>query len=273
VSAPAYDRIGQGYDGTRRPDPRILARLRHHLSAPLGTVAGPVLDIACGTGNYTVLLAAGGLEMVGIDQSATMLAAAGAKGGPVRCPVHWQQAQADALPFPDGAFAGALCSNALHHFGHRLDAVLGEAARVLRPGARLVILTTTREQIAGYWLNAYFPQALARSAAQLHGRAALDEALERAGFRVAAAEPWAVPADPVDLFLYCGKHRPALYLDPQVRAGISTFAALAGADEVAAGLARLERDLETGAFAAVAAPYLAGTAGDYLFLVGERSEK
>ena len=45
-----YDRIGDTYDFTRRPDPRIADRLNSLLGASAGA---PVLDVACGTGNYT----------------------------------------------------------------------------------------------------------------------------------------------------------------------------------------------------------------------------
>jgi hypothetical protein len=44
-----------------------------------------------------------------------------------------------------------------------------------------------------------------------------------------------VPKDPIDLFLYAGKHKPSIYLDARVRGGIATFAALAEATEVETG--------------------------------------
>ena len=42
-----YDRIGDGYAGLRRPDPRIAARL----AAALGPSAS-LLNLGAGTGNY-----------------------------------------------------------------------------------------------------------------------------------------------------------------------------------------------------------------------------
>ena len=68
-----YDRIGDGYDLTRRADPRITERLASLLDAAPGA---PVLDVACGTGNYTFALEERGLAMVGGDLSQTMLARA-----------------------------------------------------------------------------------------------------------------------------------------------------------------------------------------------------
>jgi hypothetical protein len=49
-----YDRIGIGYDTTRRPDPVIAERLGRHLAQDR---SGNYLDIACGTENYTLTLA------------------------------------------------------------------------------------------------------------------------------------------------------------------------------------------------------------------------
>jgi hypothetical protein len=75
-----------------------------------------------------------------------------------------------------------------------------------------------------------------------------------------------VPTDPVDLFLYSGKHAPSLYLDERVRQGISTFANLAEADDVARGLLQLKDDIASGAIGGIVAGY-SSDVGDYLFLV------
>ena len=49
-----YDTIGVGYDATRRADPYIAGRLAHHLAIGAEST---YLDVACGSGNYTVALA------------------------------------------------------------------------------------------------------------------------------------------------------------------------------------------------------------------------
>jgi hypothetical protein len=74
------------------------------------------------------------------------------------------------------------------------------------------------------------------------------------------------------LFLYAGKHRPALYLDPAVRAGISTFA-VADAGEVADGVERLRRDIETGQIDHVVDTYRKNypAIGDYIFYAAQRT--
>ncbi|HEX6652399.1 MAG TPA: hypothetical protein VF072_06630, partial [Thermoleophilaceae bacterium] len=63
----------------------------------------------------------------------------------------------------------------------------------------------------------------------------------------ARIEPVPIPHDCVDGFLHAYWRRPHAYLDPQVRAGISVFALMEPAS-VDTGLARLRRDLESGAW-------------------------
>ncbi len=258
--AARYDTIGKGYDGTRRADPRLVERLIGHLAPAPG---GRYLDLACGTGNYTAALAARGLDMTGIDASDVMLAAARAKAPAI----VWSKGRAEDLPYADRSFDGVMCSFAIHHFSD-IGAALAEVARVLGRG-RLVILTATPAQMAGYWLNWYFPEAIVRSAVDMPTLDALCGALTAAGFRDIANDPFEVPEDLTDLFLYAGKHRPALYLDPAVRAGISTLArGLTPPDELERGRAALAADIETGAIDATVASY-AHDKGDYLFVIAE----
>ena len=258
-----YDTIGVGYDATRRPDPRIAERILALLEPVVG---GHYLDLGCGTGNYTHSLHALGLDVVGVDESTTMLEAARAKYPAIK----WQQADVTDLPFSGQCFDGAICTQAIHHFPD-LGAAFREMRRVLR-GGRLVMFTSTRVQMRSYWLNAYFPKAMRRAIDQLPSDEQLQGALDQAQLRVVAAEPWFVPNDPIDLFLYSGKHNPRIYLDERVRKGISTFANLAEADEIEIGLARLKHDITTGAVAQVMARY-ASNDGDYQFVVTQRTHQ
>src|SRR5205823_4294935 len=128
-----YDRIGAGYDSTRRPDPRITVALVRHLCPQPGR---RYLDVACGTGNYAVELDRGGVALVGVDRSSLMLDAARRKSSLIR----WCQADVAALPFSAGTFAGAVSTLALHHFAD-LEGAVREVRRVLAVGARLVLFT------------------------------------------------------------------------------------------------------------------------------------
>lgn len=252
-----YNRIGIGYDVTRRADPYIAARLASLLQL---TQSGRYLDVACGTGNYTTALRNfSGAEWFGCDQSVQMLNDARGKG----THVNWSAADVEQLPFTSGTFSGAICTNALHHFPNLVQA-LADVRRVLATGARCVVFSATREQMQQYWLNEYFPDAMARSRATMPAEEILLQAGSNAGFVLHSREPYQVQPDLCDHFLYSGKQDPARYLDSRVRAAISTFSAHSEPKEVAAGCERLAIDLENGMFDNVAMTYH-GDRGDYAF--------
>ena len=78
-----------------------------------------------------------------------------------------------------------------------------------------------------------------------------------------------VRADLRDWFLLCGKNRPELYLDPNVRAGISMFAAARDQSEIERGVEKLRKDIVSGRIAEVQRTY-AWDGGDYTFTVAVR---
>ncbi len=65
--AASYDALTQDVEYSRRAD--FIEKLMHRASIPVRTV----LDLACGTGTLTELLARRGYEMIGVDGSAEML--------------------------------------------------------------------------------------------------------------------------------------------------------------------------------------------------------
>lgn len=260
-----YDRIGDGYDGTRQADPF----LRNRLAGLLGLGSQErCLDVACGTGNYTHALARSGVRIIGLDISPRMIAAARKKQRAAALE-GFVLGTALALPFADGSFAAACCTLAIHHFPDRA-AAFREIARILDPDVgRFVLFTSTAGQTERYWLRRYFPEMIRRSAEQMPDYEALMASLHAAGFRDIATEPYAVRPDLEDHFLYCGKERPELYLSPAIRSGISSFANLAAPGEVEHGLARLARDIESGAIKGI----IAGSRhddGDYMFITARR---
>jgi ubiquinone/menaquinone biosynthesis C-methylase UbiE len=256
-----YDDIGAGYDTTRRADPFLTSRL----VALLGDIGMcPSLDVACGSGNYTLAMAARGIDVHGTDRSGLMITAAAAKPHAGVRAITWSVADAALLPFPNGTFGGATCTLALHHFP-ALGPVFAQVRRVLSSG-RFVMFTATREQMAGYWLREYFPQAMKRSAEQMPALDDILVPLRSAGFTRIDIEAYDVTNDLADLFLYSGKYRPAMYLDAGIRANISTFAALADPAEVARGCASLARDIQTGRISDVAKAYQS-SGGDYMFVI------
>lgn len=256
-AVPLYDNIGVNYDATRRADPFLAGRLVHHLRPYSG---GRFLDLACGTGNYTVAMAEESGSWHGLDLSSGMLQTALGKGGNIQlC-----QGNAPALPYKNDSFAGAICTMALHHLASLLP-VFQEIFRVIARG-RLVIFTSTAEQMRGYWLNEYFPVAMARSTTQMPSLEVVLESLIGAGFTLECTEKYDVRPDLQDLFLYAGKHRPEFYLDEEMRRGISTFSTLSDPEELAAGCQRLRRDMASGRIMEVTKSYR-NDGGDYIFAV------
>jgi len=95
---------------------------------------GVALDAACGTGRFAEFLARYGHQVIGVDSSPDMLARARRRvpGG------EFHLAALDQLPLPDDSVDVIVCALALVHVP-RLQPVLAEFARVLRPGGDLVI--------------------------------------------------------------------------------------------------------------------------------------
>jgi ubiquinone/menaquinone biosynthesis C-methylase UbiE len=115
-----------------------LARMR--VDIPGFFVNQRVLEIACGTGYWTPLIAARAREVVALDFADETLAIARTKAYP-RNNVSFQQGDAYALPaWPrkfDGCYAGFWWS---HIPLARMDAFLGGLQKHLEPGATLVFM-------------------------------------------------------------------------------------------------------------------------------------
>jgi demethylmenaquinone methyltransferase/2-methoxy-6-polyprenyl-1,4-benzoquinol methylase len=108
----------------------------------LGLPAGSrVLDLACGTGDLCRELRRAGLVPVGVDRSAGMLAAAGARAAHDhgRFPAPLVRGDALAMPVRSGTVDGLVCGFALRNFAS-LPPVFSECARVVRPGGTVAFL-------------------------------------------------------------------------------------------------------------------------------------
>ena len=255
-----YDRIGVGYDTTRQADPYLLSRLIHHLRPH---PRRRYLDLGSGTGNYTIAMHRAGVPIRGLELSPVMLNRAREKGPAV----EWLNGRAEALPFRDACLDGATCTFVHHHLADPV-AAFAEVRRVLRTGARLVILNATLEQLRHYWVCEYFPRAMEKSFAP-YARFETVNALRDSGFRIECEEKYDVAPDLKDWFLYCGKNRPELYLDPNVRRGISAFADAPDLSEIERGVERLAADIESGRINEVVKSF-AHDGGDYMFTVAAK---
>lgn len=123
--AAAYEAWATAYDD----EPNGLIEAEQHVMEDLiaDLPPGRALDAACGTGRLTAVLVGRGNEVVGVDRSDAMLAAARRKGIPAR----FVLGELDALPVPDRSFDLVVCGLALTH-ATRLDRPIAEMARVVR---------------------------------------------------------------------------------------------------------------------------------------------
>lgn len=101
-----------------------------------------VLDAGCGDGTFARLIAAP--EVVGLDASPAMVAAARSRGLDAR------QGDIQTMSFEDGAFDVVVCNWTLYHL-QDLDRGVGEIARVLRSGGRFVGIYNRPGHMAELW--------------------------------------------------------------------------------------------------------------------------
>jgi demethylmenaquinone methyltransferase/2-methoxy-6-polyprenyl-1,4-benzoquinol methylase len=161
-----FDRIAGVYDRMNAVMTAGLDRRWRSRAADLAAV-GPgdrVLDVATGTGDLALELArrvAPGGEVVGSDFAEAMLDRAREKAAG-RPDVHFEWGDALALDHPDDAFAAATVAFGARNFAD-LHRGLGEMARVVRPGGRVVVLEITTPQTPplswfyGLWFDRLVP--------------------------------------------------------------------------------------------------------------------
>ncbi len=119
-----------------------------------------VADIGCGEGYLTVEVAKWASKVIAIDRSPAVLARARDLAARRRVSnVVWKKGDMERLPLQAATVDLALLSQTLHHATHPERAV-AEAARVLRPGGRLLVLDLrphdeawVREKLGDRWLG------------------------------------------------------------------------------------------------------------------------
>ena len=136
---PSRNYFGSCLDARRyaraRPPVHRSAIEAFQISASIKQPFARALDVGCGTGQSTLALVSIAESVVGVDPSPEMLAET------VPHPkIHYEQATAEDLPFPDGQFDLITAGLAFHWFD--ASAFLAEAHRLLRPGGWLVVYTS-----------------------------------------------------------------------------------------------------------------------------------
>ncbi len=168
--------------------PELLARIVEAVSTP---PADRVLDLACGPGIVTEVLAPVASHLAGLDATPKMidvarqrLAAAGYTN------VDFRVGAAEELPWPDAHFDAVVTRLSIHHF-REPALVLREIRRVLRPGGRFVVVDIVSSEAAE---EATLHNALERLRDPSHVRmlspSELTAAMGEAGFHLLDEQSW-----------------------------------------------------------------------------------
>jgi ubiquinone/menaquinone biosynthesis C-methylase UbiE len=219
-----YDVIGENYASTRRSDSRIAEKLLEMLAS---SQAFTIADIGAGTGSYALVLAERGMRSQAIAHPA----------------IEWINGDADNLPLPNQAVDAAIIMLAFHHFQDYRQA-LCEVHRVVGNG-QIVLFTYDPAMISSFWLTKYFPSFIKDVESTFLPIPQLVDEIQTVVGRVVSVTPFPLPHDLLDSFAAVGWARPELYLDSNIRDGISSFAKI-DVEELDNGLSRLREDLEKG---------------------------
>ena len=165
---------------TDRLEQALLLELVGHVAG------GMLLDVGCGDGTLSVVLAQQGARVTGLDPDPVMVAAARQRARRGDVPLTIVEGKGEALPFRSEAFDAALALASLC-FVHDAARAIAEMARVLKPGGRLVIgdlgrwsLWAMQRRIRGRRGNPVWRAATFRTAAELRSF------IEAAGLEVTA---------------------------------------------------------------------------------------
>jgi len=219
---PAYDTIGVNYSDLRKPDPRIASAIQSALGP-----ARTVLNVGAGAGSYEPA----DRHLTAIEPSMEMIRQRRVSAATVI------QGQAEDLPFEDNSFDASMAVLTIHHWSDKAKGV-AEMRRVTRGK---IVLLTYDPAYRGFWLTDYIPGLVTLDEAQMPRMTDYETWL---GPVEISAVP--IPHDCEDGFLCAYWRRPAAYLDPRIRAAISSFWKL---KDVSEGLTKLAADLDTGAWA------------------------
>ena len=171
-----------------------FARQRALVLDVVGDDPGPLVDLGCGAGLVTLPLVASGRRIVGVDFNAEACRRAGRYG------LAAVRGDAFRAPLADGAANVVLNVGFAQQYGaEALDRLLREAARVLRPSGRLVIVWANRAALVrriAFWCFRLLDALRGRAEIQMfsHAPAAMRAAAGRAALateRMFAVSPLA----------------------------------------------------------------------------------
>jgi ubiquinone/menaquinone biosynthesis C-methylase UbiE len=230
-----YDTIGREYNSYRNADIRIVTLLKGLLGLPEGST---ILDIGAGTGNYSNALATMGYKIKAVEPSKVMRLQFSPHPD-----VEWFEGSAESIPLPDESVDGLISTLAVHHFTD-LSTAAAEMWRVCG-NSPMVLFTIDPRRSEPFWFREYFPVIYKRLFDTFIPVEELISVFTEKYYAIASIHNFPLPYNLSDLNMHSGWNKPEIYLDPEIRKGMSGFAMAAQA-EVKDGLRMLRRDLRTG---------------------------
>lgn len=145
-----FDRVAErSADASMRIDPLVVARYRTPAALYpkelafrlLGDVTGVrILDVGCGEGENSTLLAALGARVTGIDVSPKAVEVARRRAAANALSIELVCSPIETAPFAPAAFDVIFIDNVLHHLLEVLDETMARFASWTRPGGRLIAI-------------------------------------------------------------------------------------------------------------------------------------
>jgi ubiquinone/menaquinone biosynthesis C-methylase UbiE len=177
-----YDKseIATTYDEARALAPQTARLWMDLLAEHVGrSEASLIIDLGCGTGRFSELLAAHfEAEVIGVDPSEKMVAQARIK--PAIGKVSYRQGSAEAVPLPDGCADLVFMSMIYHHLADP-PAAAREIRRVLREPGYVGVRNATRE--CDFPHRHFFPGLGKLTEAHLPSRQEISGVLTAAGLK------------------------------------------------------------------------------------------
>lgn len=226
-----YDNISRIYDVSRAANIETTEKLIRLLHVDCGSM---LLDMGCGTGNYTAALQQVAKSVIGIDISIGMIEQARAKFPALR----FICGDITSLPFDSETFDGAFAIQVLHHVKKK-EIFLRETYRVLQREAQIAIHSCSHRQMRAFWFYHYFPKGLEVDLKRIPDSGEIGSLLERMGFSNVGIEI-------CYLDVGVAHETPERYLDKDYRDSISTFSLLTEED-IEWGCEKLREDIASGA--------------------------
>lgn len=190
----------------------ILAPTAEVLVEDVGISAGQsVLDVACGSGNVAIAAARRHAHVVGIDYVPISLERARERAAAERFAIEFQEADAEALPFPDASFDVVLSAFGVM-FAPDQEKAANELLRVCRPDGKIGLANWTPSGAASDFFKhsaKYLPPSPPMHTPWEWGDAARLAELFAAGSRSIRMQDrtWLLKAETADAFFdFYGKH-------------------------------------------------------------------